>query len=46
MLSDNSAANGDAAESDDSIQQSLSSNSSYKKRNVHDDEVGLFFFNF
>ncbi|KZR98728.1 Uncharacterized protein APZ42_005722, partial [Daphnia magna] len=38
MLSNNSAANGDAAESDDSIQQSLSSNSSYKKRNVHDDE--------
>nr|CAH0104425.1 unnamed protein product [Daphnia galeata] len=36
MLSDNSAANGDAAESDDSIQQSLSSNSSYKKRNDYD----------
>ncbi|KAK4017214.1 hypothetical protein OUZ56_032163 [Daphnia magna] len=43
MLSNNSAANGDAAESDDSIQQSLSSNSSYKKRNVHDDEDYDFF---
>ncbi|KZS10213.1 Uncharacterized protein APZ42_025369 [Daphnia magna] len=40
MLTENSAANGDAAESDDSIQQSLSSISSYKKRNIHDDEVG------
>ncbi|XP_045032684.1 sporulation-specific protein 15-like [Daphnia magna] len=36
MLSDNSAANGDVTESDDSIQQSLSSNSSYKKRNDYD----------
>lgn len=43
ILSDNSSANGDAAESDDSIQQSLSSISSYKKRNIHDDEDYDFF---
>ncbi|KAK4027572.1 hypothetical protein OUZ56_016614 [Daphnia magna] len=43
MLTENSAANGGAAESDDSIQQSLSSISSYKKRNIHDDEDYDFF---